>query len=420
MTHTSQAPEPERAGDGKGEGRIVGRIDARPPYRWVVLAGGSVAQACFSAFFLGLPALAPAFRAEYRLGLGQTGLLLSSASIGILLTLFPWGMATDRMGERRVIGWGLLAGGIALCAAAFTTQFVALLALLALAGAAGAGVNSGTGRAVMTWFVTGERGLALGIRQTAIPLAGAVAAVVLPRVAAAHGIRAALLALGATFLVGAAVAALVLRTQPGPPRTEAVPAPSTLRDRRLWVLSVGSVLVSVAQLSLVGFVVLFLHDARGVASGTAALVLAASQLVGAALRISGGFWSDRIGRRVDPIRYFAVALAVTLAAVTALSHAPLALLVPALILATGLSMGWNSLSFAAAAELGGEAQSGAAIGVQQTGLALAGTLVPLLFAVVVGISSWQAAFALAALFPLAGWWVLRPLGEGRARAEAAA
>ena len=86
---------------------------------------------------------------------------------------------------------------------------------------------------------------------------------------------------------------------------------------------------------------------------------------------------------------------------------------PALVVATGISMGWNSLSFAAAAELGGPARSGAAIGVQQTALALASVIVPLGFAVLVARSSWQAAFALAAIFPLVGWCVLRPLDERR-------
>ena len=100
----------------------------------------------------------------------------------------------------------------------------------------------------------------------------------------------------------------------------------------------------------------------------------------------------------------------------ALTDAPLVLLVPALVVATGTSMGWNSLSFAAAAELGGPARSGAAIGVQQTALALASSIVPLGFAVLVARWSWQAAFAVAAFFPLVGWYVLRPLDERRALA----
>ena len=386
-------------------------------FRWIVLAGGCVAQASFSAFFLGLPALAPAFRDDYGLDLGQTALLLASASIGIVLTLFPWGVVTDRTGERRAVAAGLLGAGAAVLAAAFTTEFAALVVLIVVAGASGAVVNSGTGRSVMAWFSASERGLAMGVRQTSIPIAGACSAILLPPLAAAHGVRAALIAMAVFFLVGAVVGALVLATPTGVvEETHVERAPSALRDRRLWTLSAGSVLVCVAQLCLVGFVVLFLHDARGISPQAAALVLAASQLVGGAFRIGGGIWSDRVGRRIDPVRHFALALSIALVVVVALTDAPLALLVPALVVATGTSMGWNSLSFAAAAELGGPARSGAAIGVQQTALALASSIVPLGFAVLVARWSWQAAFAVAAFFPLVGWYVLRPLDERRALA----
>src|SRR3954462_133373 len=227
------------------EQEAAAALPPRPSsFRWVVLAGGCVAQASFSAFFLGLPALAPAFRDEYSLGLGQTALLLASASIGIVFALFPWGVVTDRTGERRAVAAGLLGAAAALFAASFTTGFAALLLLLVLAGASGAVVNSGTGRSVMAWFAASERGLAMGVRQTSIPIAGACSAVVLPRLAAAYGLSAALIALAATFVVGAVVGAVVLATPRGKVAVSHVGhAPSALRDRRLWQLSVGSVLV---------------------------------------------------------------------------------------------------------------------------------------------------------------------------------
>jgi hypothetical protein len=85
------------------------------------------------------------------------------------------------------------------------------------------------------------------------------------------------------------------------------------------------------------------------------------------------------------------------------------ILVPALAVATALSMAWNGLSFTIAAEIGGR-RSGAAIGIQQTALAATGVVVPVAFAGAVSGTSWQAAFLLAALFPVAGWLTLRPLG----------
>ena len=84
----------------------------------------------------------------------------------------------------------------------------------------------------------------------------------------------------------------------------------------------------------------------------------------------------------------------------------LALVVLVVVVAGAISMAWNGLSLTAAAELAGRARSGAAIGFQQTTLGIIGVLVPVLFAIVVETTSYQAGFALAAVGPLAGWWML--------------
>jgi len=69
-------------------------------------------------------------------------------------------------------------------------------------------------------------------------------------------------------------------------------------------------------------------------------------------------------------------------------------------------MSWNGLSFAAAVELAGHARSGVAIGLQQTLLNGSGAIMPGLFGVLVGLTSWPVGFLVVALFPLAGWRVL--------------
>lgn len=74
-------------------------------------------------------------------------------------------------------------------------------------------------------------------------------------------------------------------------------------------------------------------------------------------------------------------------------------------------MAWNGLSLTAAAELAGRARSGAAIGFQQTTLSVIGVLMPVTFAALVEATSWRTAFALSALGPLVGWWMLGRLRE---------
>jgi MFS family permease len=120
-----------------------------------------------------------------------------------------------------------------------------------------------------------------------------------------------------------------------------------------------------------------------------------------------------MGDRLRPLRWIGVASAAGVALTAVLADGPLTLLVPAMIMAGAVSMAWNGLSVTAAAELAGRARSGAAIGFQQTTLAVIGVLVPAGFAVVVEATSWRTGFALAALGPLAGWLLLGRLLQTR-------
>jgi sugar phosphate permease len=359
--------------------------------------------------------MAPTLRSEYGLTLGEVGVMLAAGWAGSLATLLAWGIAADRLGERVVLFVGL--GGCALClvGAAYAPSFGALLVALVGAGAAGSSVNSASGRAVMLWFGPAERGLALGVRQTAIPLGGVVAAVSLPALAAAGGSEAAFLYLAALCAAGAMAGALVLRGREHdePDGIEAATVSRTLRDGRLWRLGIGSGLYLYAQVAVIGFGVLFLHDEHDLTDRAAGLVIAAAQVLAVGCRIGAGRWSDLVGERVRPLRRIGFAVAAAVGLVALLAGGPLSLLVPTIALAGGLSMAWNGLSFTAAAEMAGARRSGAAIGFQQSLLSGVGIAAPLLFAWAASSLSWRAAFALAAAFPLAGSIALRPLQEGQ-------
>jgi sugar phosphate permease len=377
-------------------------------YRWTILALGTGAQAAYSAVFLGIPVLAPALRAEYGLTLPEVGLVLATVNVGAVVTLLPWGLLADKLGERAVLAAGLLGASAALVAAAFAPSFTVLVAALTVAGAAGASVNAASGRAVMGWFGARQRGFALGIRQTAVPLGGMAAALVLPPVAGSYAVRGGLVALACGCFAAALAGAGGLREAPAS-EEELGDLAHPLRDRRMWRLSLGSALVLAAQASILGFVVLFLHGERGLSTTAAGGVLALTQLVGAGLRVASGRWSDRVRARIAPLRQLSFALAAALVATAALTRAPLFLLLPALVVAGALSLSWNGLSFTAAAELAGRARSGAALGFQQTALSVSSAAAPPAFAAVVDAGSWRLGFAVAALMPVAGAAVLRRL-----------
>jgi nitrate/nitrite transporter NarK len=378
-----------------------------------VLGAGTAAATANAAFGIGLPVIVPQLREEYDLSLGQIGVLLAASWVGTTLTLLPWGLAADRFGERVVLTAGMLGSAAFLVGAAYASSYEVLVLLLSLVGGAGGAVNTASGRAVMHWFGRDERGFALGVRQTAIPLGGLIGALSLPPIANAGGSEAAFLFLAALTAVGAVGGALVLRGREADDGIEPASVARTIVDRKLWRLSAGSGLYLYAQIAVIGFGVLLLVDEHGFSEQSAALVFACGQVLAAVSRIGGGRWSDRLGERVVPLRLVGVGIVAVMLLTALLAAGPAWLLAPTLILACGLTMAWNGLSFTAAAELAGAVRTGAAIGVQQTALAAAGVAAPVLFAATVSGVSWPFAFVVAAAIPFAGWWLLGPLSERR-------
>jgi len=379
-------------------------------YRWVVLAAGTLAQASFSASSVGLPALAPTLRSQYGLTLSETGVVLAAIGIGMLFTLLPWGLVADRVEERWVIATGLTGAAVLLVVASTTHGFGSVTGALIGVGALGASVNAASGRAIMAWFPSSELGLALGIRQTAIPIGGALGAGALPGLASAGGTRLAFLFLAGTTVTGAVVAAVFVRGgSGGEPELGDVSQP--LRDPRMWLLGTGTGLYLVAQIAITGFVVLFLHEHRHVSKYGAAAVLVAIYVLATAARIGSGRISDRLGSRLKPLRTIGIALST--AGVAAATDAPLALLVPLFVVAGVLSMSWNGLAYAAAAETAGSARTGAALGFQQTLLGVVVAGAPPAVAAIAA-HSWRLAFVLAAVGPALGVAILRRLADPRA------
>ena len=378
-------------------------------YRWVILGAGTFAQSTFSASSVGIAALAPALRSHYHLSLGQVGIALGAVFFGMMPTLLPWGLLTDRIGERAVIALGLGGAGIAMCAASLTRSFVALVVLLVLFGALGSSINAASGRAVMGWFAADQRGLALGIRQAAVPVGAAVAAATLPWLAANGDPAPAFLALGIASLTGAAVGAALMREAPAAPERSPADVGRPFGDRRIWLLAGGSSFFVVAQIALTSYAVLFLHQHRGLTTHSAALALAAMNVLGIGARIGVGRWSDRVRSRLGPLRVIGLLIGASTAAVGLLVDAPLAVLVPALVLAGVVSLSWNGVAFTAAAETAGAGRSGAALGFQQTVLGVFVTIAAPAFAALVSATSWRVAFLAAAALPVVGVVALQRL-----------
>src|SRR4051812_24433541 len=161
--------------------------------RWSMLVIALGATLCSNVFINGVAFLIPTLHQGRGLDLAQAGLMSALPSFGMVFTLIAWGWVVDRVGERLVLALGSALTAAAAFAAASADSLVVIGGFLFLGGMAAASSNSASGRLVVGWFPPHQRGLTMGIRQTAQPLGVGLGALVIPRVAEHHGFGAALL-----------------------------------------------------------------------------------------------------------------------------------------------------------------------------------------------------------------------------------
>src|SRR5581483_8609735 len=380
--------------------------------RLVVLTSGLVAVTTGCAVQYGASFLIPELRAE-GLDLAQAGALAGAPIAGLLATLYLWGAAADRWGERIVMSTGLAIGGVALLAWFAQPQPLHPLTLavtLAVAGAGTAAVHAASGRLVLGWFAPHERGRAMAVRQTAQPLGVATAALVLPPLANV-GLRTAIGALGAACAVAAVLTVALVRDPP--PRSAAAGAADTTspyRTAMLWRIHAASSLLVVPQFLTATYALVYLVDAQHWASVPAGRLVAAAQFGGAVNRLVVGWWSDRAGSRLGPMRRLAVGIAAVLGVLALATLSGSAVLaVTALVAATVLSSSTNGLAFTAVSERAGSAWAGRALGVQNTAQNAFAAVTPAAFGAVIGAIGYASTFGLALTLPLAACFLV-PVG----------
>ncbi|MEM5341775.1 MFS transporter [Paraburkholderia azotifigens] len=416
-----------------------GGLSAR--HRWKVLGVGFAANASFAAAFSGIPTTAIFLRNDYHIDNGGLGLVLGMLGLGIAVSELPWGLLTDRWGDRRVLLLGLLTTAAALAAmAGFVVPhgadvpgIVPLALGLLTVGLLGGSVNGSSGRAVMAWFREGERGLAMSIRQTAVPAGGGLGALTLPALAAhfgfasVYGVLAALCAVTAWF---------AWRWLHEPPESTASVASSgaarhaasdnsvtPLRDISVWRVALGIGVLCVPQLAVVTFATVFLHDFGHVGVVGISATMAAVQTGAAVARVWSGRWTDRHGNRRQYMRVCSVltallfatlALAAAGAGAGGATGAMTALLAALVVLGGVSASAWHGVAYTELATLAGTRRAGTALAMGNTCAFLTLFITPLVIPPLLAATSWPLVWAIACLCALLALPVFpRPLRAAR-------
>jgi sugar phosphate permease len=388
--------------------------DSAGRQRWLVLAVGLLGLVAGCAAQYGLAYLIPALRAEDHSLEAATTLVIAPV-VGVIAALIAWGALADRFGERLVLTFGLAGAGVALLAAAQLRDPLVRWLLLFASGASGAAIHAASGRLILGWFGRAERGLAMGIRQMGQPLGVATAALVLPALALA-GIGAAFVGLAIGCLISAAVIGIVVRDPPRAVTTRSPAGGSPYRTPYLWRIHVASACLVIPQFAVAIFAFDYLVNALGWSLAAAGALLAVTQIVGAGSRLAAGYWSDRVGARLGPMRLVAVAIGVVMALLAVLAMTGSAASVLALALAAMITVSPNGLAFTAVAERAGQRWAGRALGIQNTFQNLVATAVATPLALVIGLAGGGAfgygvAFAVVVAFPFVAAAMIPAAGE---------
>jgi len=373
---------------------------SHPNYRWIVLAIGVIAQASFSIGFSGLPATSVLMRSAYVMSNAELGVVLGAMALGVTLSEILWGLLTDFFGDRRVLLIGLCSSGVVFALMSFIAtpgidripSYLLLGMCLVVVGALGGSVNSSSGRAIMTWFKDGRRGLAMSIRQTAIPVGGALGAALLPWLALQYGFEAVFRALAFICLASTAATWLWLHEAEGHPSAQpAAPARderSPLLRASVWRLALASSLLTVPQIAVLAFTGVFLRDERQVGLVVISGTLIAVQLIGGALRIWSGQFTDRHANRRTVMRAIGLCTGVSALALALFTHASVTLAV-GLLGVTGLfANAWHGVAYTEIAVMAGPRHAGTALGMEGMTIFATAFLVPLLIPQLLAVSSW--------------------------------
>lgn len=369
---------------------------------WTMLGLGVAAQAA-GTLVVSAPALLIPYLHAHGTTLTLAGLLAAAPTFGMVLTLIAWGAITDRVGERVVIAGGLVLTTLAVVGAWLAAGDPVLLGLAFLgAGMTSASTNAASGRVVVGWFPKERRGLAMGIRQMSQPLGVTLAAVTVPQLAEADGIRAALVLPVVLCAVLAVLCAIGIANPPRPARADA-PVEHVANPYRangfLWRIHAVSVLLVVPQFTLSTYGLVWLVG-LGWSTPAAGLLVGASQFVGAVGRILVGAWSDRAGSRVGPLRIVAVSAAVVMGLLAVVDATHLAAAAVFLVVATSVTVADNGLAYTSVAEAAGPFWSGRALGAQNTGQFIAASAVGPGVGALVGALGFAASFSIVGVLPL--------------------
>ncbi|RUW68890.1 MFS transporter, partial [Mesorhizobium sp. M1E.F.Ca.ET.063.01.1.1] len=279
-------------------------------------------------------------------------------------------------------------------------------------------VNGSSGRAIMGWFGEGERGFAMSIRQTAVPLGGGLGALILPSLALAFGFVAVFGLLAAISALSTFFAWRWLHEPPAQAGAHAAAAtngPAPLRNIEVWRISTAIGLLCFPQVAVLTFASVFLHDFAGMGTWVTSASLAVVQTGAMVMRVWSGRYTDRRGNRRPFLKISSALSALAfillwLLVIAAARQPALMLFLPVMVVVAGISVSaWHGVAYTELATLAGAGHVGTALSLANTLVFIGFCLVPIAIPWLLLLFAWPGVWLAAAICAAIAWPIfLRP------------
>lgn len=362
----------------------------QPVTRMLLVAVAISTLGALPAFLLG---------AQFVIISGDLG--LDERDLGIAVGVFfasaalasaPAGSLADRLGPRVSMA---LSGGLAASAAVVVSVLASsiggLLVGLALAGVANAALQMTANASLARSIAPGRRGLAFGVKQSAVPIAILLGGLAVPSVALALGWR-----WTYGFVAIAAILVVVLAVGTVSPPTAGRPGSGTSSGdraprRALLVTGIATTLANGSANSLGAFLPAWTFS-LGMSAGTSGLLLALGAGICALGRVLSGLAGDRREGRNLPV--VAVQMAAGACGFALLAQDDITLVVVGALIAFGLGWSWPGLLIFAVVRVGRDRPAVASSAVQAGGFA-GGAAGPPLFGWLIVSTSYEVGWLVA-------------------------
>ncbi len=293
----------------------------------------------------------PASWIGYYIALVYLGSMLGSVAAGGLVARYgPVRMSQAGLASC-LIGLALASSSFSLCVVALGAFFVGL----------GYGPSTPASSQILVRATPPSLlAITFSVKQTGVPLGGAIAGALVPTLILLFGWRWAALAIG----LGCVLLAIAIqpmrklydtdlnKSAPISLRSAFAPIALVFRDRRLGELAITSFIFGGVQITLVAYLVTFLTDSFAMTLVLAGFVMAASQVASVVGRVLWGVVADRLLTRRAMLGLLGVGMGLSALVTLAASPAwPLPVLFLFAIVFGATAVGWNGVFLAEVAHI---------------------------------------------------------------------